>query len=75
MNREDRHLHLCESYSSVAVEGACDRFCGRPLRANPYNPASAFEQFGAWEFGWHEGDFFLNERAQQECSRWLREAA
>jgi hypothetical protein len=62
-------------YSAIAVEGACDRFCGRPLYRNPYAPTIAQPQFEAWEYGWQEADHLLDVRGQEEASRWLAEAA
>jgi hypothetical protein len=62
-------------YSAVVVEGACDRFCGRPVEQNPYHPEVAAPQREAWTFGWEEADWVLGIRGQQEAARWLGEAA
>jgi len=62
-------------YSAIAVEGAVDRFCGRPFDRNPYNPNAALEQFVAWEYGWQEAEYLLGIRGREEASRWRAEAA
>jgi hypothetical protein len=59
----------------VVVEGAVDRFCGRPLVANPYSLEFAAEAHAGWVFGWREADYLLEIRAQEEAARWLREEA
>ena len=59
----------------IAVEGAVDRFCGRPREKNPYNPACAREWFEAWALGWDDANYLLDVRGQEEIDRWLREAA
>ncbi len=59
----------------IAVEGAVDRFCGRPKDANPYNLISARDWAEAWEWGWDEADFLLDIRGREEAARWLRPAA
>jgi hypothetical protein len=59
----------------VVVEGAVDRFCGRPLHANPYCPTYAAEGHAAWVFGWREADELLELRGEEEARRWLTEAA
>lgn len=59
----------------IIVEGAVDRFCGRPYKRNPYSPTTAQEYWDAWNFGWVDADWLLGERAQSEAARWLREGA
>jgi hypothetical protein len=61
--------------AGIIVEGAVDRFCGRPFDANPYSEDYAEAAWGAWRFGWHEADCLLDWRAQAEAQRWLREPA
>lgn len=56
------------------VEAAVDRFCGRPLWANPYSPETAMEQFTAWWLAWREADRLLDLYAQEEARRWLEAA-
>ena len=59
----------------VAVEGAVDRFCGRPRHANPYSLEYADEAWHAWDLGWGDADYLLDIRGQEEARRWLGEAA
>jgi hypothetical protein len=59
----------------IVVEGAVDRFCGRPLQANPYSPTFAADAHAGWVFGWREADYLLEIRGQDEARRWLTEAA
>jgi hypothetical protein len=59
----------------VVVEGAVDRFCGRPISANPYCATYAAEAHVGWRFGWQEDDFLLDIRAAEEAARWLQDAA
>jgi hypothetical protein len=59
----------------IVIEGAVDRFVGRPLAANPYSPTFAAEAHAAWVFGWRDADFLLAIRGQEEAARWLREEA
>lgn len=61
--------------ATIIVEGAVDRFCGRPPDRNPYCEQNAQEAWGAWAFGWQEADWYLDVRGQEEAARWLREAA
>lgn len=56
----------------VVVEGACDRWFGRPLDRNP---ASAAHAFRVWDFGWKEADFFIDVRGEEKAQRWLRDVA
>jgi hypothetical protein len=59
--------------SYIAIEGAVDRFCGRPRERNPYAPdCDAYEW---WQFGWDDADQLLEERGAAEARRWLNEAA
>jgi hypothetical protein len=58
----------------VVVEGAVDRFCGRPRRANPYSYATAREGFEAWLVGWDEAGELLEVRGAEEAARWLAAA-
>jgi hypothetical protein len=60
---------------SIVVEGAVDRFCGRPRDRNPYSRRYAPHEFEAWSWGWDDADSLLEQRGQQEAARWLREAA
>lgn len=59
------------AYSSVAIEGAVDRFCGRPFSQNPYSRTDAAEAFEARGWGWEEADYYLELRGQEEAQRWL----
>ena len=59
----------------VVVEGATDRFFGRPFEANPYCKDHAAEAWRVWALGWGEADWFITVRGQEEASRWLRESA
>lgn len=59
----------------VAVEGATDRFFGRPLEANPYCKENAEEAWRIWQLGWTEADWFIEVRGQEEASRWLENKA
>lgn len=59
--------------AGVVVEGAVDRFCGRPLAQNPY--AAGYDAADAWAWGWGEADELLEMRGQEEATRWLNEAA
>ena len=56
---------------AVVVEGAVDRFAGRPKAANPY--AGGYDSTEAWEYGWTEADEALELRGRQEAARWLGE--
>lgn len=60
---------------NIAIEGAVDRFCGRPRANNPYSHACARGHWEAWLLGWDQADFMLESRGRQEATRWLREAA
>lgn len=57
----------------VVVEGAVDRFVGRPLDRNPHDEPSAAHD--AWEIGWLDADQLLETRGEAEARRWLAEAA
>lgn len=59
----------------IVIEGAVDRFCGRPVHMNPYAPQFAWDHFAAWEFGWRDAGELLEYRGAQEARRWLREEA
>jgi hypothetical protein len=59
----------------VVVEGAVDRFCGRPRERNPYSYAYARDAFEAWLWGWDDADYLLEIRGREEAARWLGEAA
>ena len=58
----------------IAVEGAVDRFCGRPRDRNPYHPTAASNHHEAWAWGWDDADHLLEIRGEQEARRWLAEA-
>jgi ribosome modulation factor len=58
----------------IVIEGAVDRFCGRPRDRNPYAPVHARDYWLAWDFGWQDADHLLEERGAEEARRWLREA-
>ena len=58
---------------AIVVEGAVDRFCGRPREQNPYRPG--YESGDAWEYGWDEAGDLLELRGQEEARRWLEAAA
>jgi hypothetical protein len=59
----------------IALEGAVDRFCGRPRDRNPYCRENARDEFSSWDLGWTEADQLLDLRGQEETQRWLRESA
>jgi hypothetical protein len=58
---------------AIVIEGAVDRFVGRPREHNPYG--GGYDSREAWAFGWDEADWLLDVRGQQEARRWLEEAA
>ena len=58
----------------IAVEGAVDRFCGRPRHANPYALEFAADEWHAWDLGGGNGDYLLDIRGQEEARRWLEVA-
>jgi hypothetical protein len=60
---------------SIAIEGAVDRFVGRPRQANPYSYTHAREWYEAWLLGWDDASWLLEVRGQEEAARWLRQAA
>jgi hypothetical protein len=60
---------------TIAVEGAVDRFCGRPRHANPYSFEFARQWWEAWQLGWNDASWLLEMRGEEEARRWLREAA
>ena len=64
---------IAADLAHVAIEGAVDRFCGRPRNRNPY--ADATDEFEAWAWGWDDADYLLEIRGQKEAARWLSEAA
>jgi hypothetical protein len=64
-----------ELYPLICIEGAVDRFCGRPRDRNPYCRETVPIEFASWDFGWIEGGCFLDERGREEAARWLTEAA
>jgi hypothetical protein len=68
-------MTIREDSLGVIVEGACDRFFGRPVEANPYHPLYAMDAYAAWSVAWTEADWLIDIRGQEEASRWLREAA
>jgi hypothetical protein len=59
---------------SIPVEGAVDRFAGRPLERNPYVRTVVPDCWQARQEGCQEADSLLEHRGQEEA-RWLREAA
>ena len=59
--------------SYIAIEGAVDRFCGRPREQNPY--ARNCDAFEWWDLGWEDADQLLEMRGAEEARRWLTEAA
>ena len=60
---------------NIAIEGAVDRFCGRPRAINPYSRTCAQGHWEAWLLGWDQADFLLEIRGSEEATRWLRAAA
>jgi hypothetical protein len=58
----------------VVVEGAVDRFCGRPRTANPYSFESVRDGHEAWLMAWDETDLLLEMRGAEEAARWLAAA-
>jgi hypothetical protein len=61
--------------AGIIVEGACDRFFGRPREANPHSEDYAEQPWNSWLFGWQNADWFIDMRGQEEARRWLEEAA
>ena len=59
--------------AAIAVEGATDRFMGRPRTQNPYNPAVRPYEWALWAYGWTTADWLLTERAEREALRWLND--
>lgn len=59
----------------IVVEGATDRFCGRPRAMNPYCATHAAGWCHAWLWGWDDADWLLRIRGQEEARRWLEQAA
>lgn len=59
----------------IALQGAVDRFVGRPRSQNPYSPESARHGWEAWLLGWDHADWVVDVRGQDEAARWLRETA
>lgn len=59
----------------VVVEGATDRFFGRPFDKNPYSQEYAPDAWRIWALGWKEADWFIDVRGADEAARWLRDAA
>jgi hypothetical protein len=60
---------------AIAIEGAVDRFCGRPPDQNPYSRQYAALEWEAWRWGWRCGGGLLEMRGQEEAARWLQEVA
>jgi len=58
---------------AVVVEGATDRFLGRPRECCPYAPG--YDATEAWQYVWDESDWLFEIRGADEVRRWLREAA
>jgi ribosome modulation factor len=59
----------------IVIEGAVDRFCGRPRERNPYCRTYARDYWLAWDFGWGDAGSLLEERGEHEARRWLGAAA
>jgi len=59
--------------AAPAVEGAADRFFGRPLLANPYNPVHLPHEWASWRYGWAGADVIYSLYLEREIKRWLRE--
>jgi hypothetical protein len=59
----------------IAVEGAIDHVCGRPLTANPYVRENAPVEYDLWQLGWKDGRSVLAIHGQAEARRWLGDAA
>jgi hypothetical protein len=57
----------------IVAEGAIDAVCGRPREANPYDPTLHAAE--AWDYGWDEGRWLLEMRAEEEAARWLGRAS
>jgi len=55
----------------IAIEGAVDRFCGRPQDQNPYSFEFAYEYFVAWGLGWIDAGEPLELPREKEARRWL----
>jgi hypothetical protein len=59
----------------IAIEGAVDRFYGRPRGVNPYDFTFGRACWEAWLLGWDEADFLLDVQGREEAARWLPEPA
>ena len=62
-------------YTLIAIEGAVDAILGRPRKHNPYCATHAPSHASAWDLGWVEATELLEDRGQEEATRWLREVA
>jgi hypothetical protein len=60
-------------FVDIAIEGATDRFMGRPLSANPYSSRLCPHERASWERGWELGGWLLGVRSEAEARRWLNE--
>jgi len=74
-HRRGRLHAYAEAVAEIAVEGAVDRFCGRPQDRNPYSAEYAPQDWDAWDLGWLTADDLIEIRGAEEARRWLREAA
>jgi ribosome modulation factor len=61
--------------AAISVEGAVDRFVGRPRSRCPYSLQSARALAECWLLGWDEANGLLEIRGQEEAARWLRGTA
>lgn len=59
--------------TDVAIEGAVDRFVGRPLDANPYSPALNGHAWASWRHGYAFAGTLLDLYGTKEARRWLSE--
>jgi hypothetical protein len=73
-DRRSRIHAYAEAFADVAIEGSVDRFCGRPLDANPYCLENAATEWDAWDLGWRTADDLLDVRGAEEARRWLEAA-
>jgi len=62
-----------DGLASIAIEGVCDFFFGRPFDENPYARDWA-NAWGAWREGWLAASSLELSRGQDERRRWLAAA-
>ena len=55
--------------ASIAIEGAVDRFLGRPLEQNPYSARFAPDGHASWTEGWRDAGRLFEIRMLQSLRR------